>query len=91
VSADLDRRHRDTLRKIFSHPSSGNLEWREVHSLLDVVGTTTQDHNGKLRVTLGGETEVLQPPRGEDVDQQLIVDLRRMLTHAGITPGEAER
>ena len=36
-----------------------------------------------LAVRLGGEVEVLQPPSGKDIDQQMIVDLRRMLSHAG--------
>jgi hypothetical protein len=40
----------------------------------------------KLKVTLGDETEVLQPPHGKDIDQQTIVDLRRMLTRAGRGP-----
>ena len=65
---------------------SGNVAWRRVRSLLDEVATLTEEHNGKLTVTLGGETEVLEPPRGKDVDAQTLVDLRRMLTRAGITP-----
>jgi hypothetical protein len=81
--ADLNNRHRDTLERIFSHPSSGNIEWRQVVSLLEAVGTT-EEHHGKLKVTLGPETEVLQPPHGKDIDQQMIVDLRRMLTNAGL-------
>jgi hypothetical protein len=76
--------HRATLERILRHPASGNIEWREVKSLLDAVGATTEEHNGKLKVTLGGETEVLEPPRGKDIDAQLIVDLRRMLTRAGL-------
>jgi hypothetical protein len=81
--ADLDSEHRDTLEKILNHPASGNIEWRQVRSLLEAVGTVTQEHNGKLEVTLGAETEVLQPPHGKDIDAQMIVDLRRMLTNAG--------
>ena len=80
--------HRDTVRKIFSHPTSGNIEWREVLSLLDYVGTTTEERNGKFRVTLGPETEVFEPPRGKDIDEQMMVDLRRMLRRAGITPDD---
>jgi len=86
LSTDLDSEHRDTLTRIFGHPSSGNIEWRQMRSLLEAVGTATEEHNGKLRVTLGDETEVLQPPRGKDIDQQMIVDLRRMLTRAGLAP-----
>jgi hypothetical protein len=82
----LDSEHRDTVEKIFSHPSSGNIEWRQVKSLLQAVGTVTEQRNGKLKVTLGDETEVLQPPRGKDIDQQMIVDLRRMLRHVGLAP-----
>ena len=76
--------HRATLERILRHPASGNIEWREVKSLLDAVGATTEEHNGKLKVTLGGETEVLEPPRGKDIDAQLIVDLRRILRRAGL-------
>jgi hypothetical protein len=86
MAADLNHHHRATLEKIFGHPLSGNVEWRQVLSLLEAVGTTTQEHNGKVKVELGGHTEVLQPPDGKDVDRQLIVDLRRMLTNAGLQP-----
>ena len=44
----------------------------------------TEEHNGKVKVALGPETQVLQPPRGKDIDQRMIVDLRRMLTAGGI-------
>jgi hypothetical protein len=81
----LSSHHRDTLRRIFSHPTSGNIEWRDVVSLLDYVGTTTEERNGKLRVALGPEAEVFEPPRGKDIDEQMIVDLRRLLRQAGVT------
>jgi hypothetical protein len=84
----LDSEHRDTVEKIFSHPSSGNIEWRQVKSLLQAVGTVTEQRNGKLKVTLADETEVMQPPRGKDIDQQMIVDLRRMLRHVGLAPAD---
>jgi hypothetical protein len=82
----LSNHHRDTLQKIFDHPSSGNVEWRQVRSLLDAVGTVAEEHNGRLRVSLGQETEVITPPRHKDVDAQLLVDLRRMLRDAGMAP-----
>ena len=94
----LSSHHRDTVRKIFSHPTSSNTEWRGVLSLLEYVGTTTEERNGKFEVTLGSETEVLEAPRGKDIDEQVIVDLRRMLREAGLsrmtersTPGERRR
>jgi hypothetical protein len=83
---DLDAEHRDTVEQIFARPTSGNVEWRRVRSLLDNVATLSEEHNGKLRITLGDETDVLEPPHGKDVDTQMLVDLRRMLRRAGISP-----
>jgi hypothetical protein len=84
MTSDLDSAHRNTLEKILNHPASGNVEWRQVRSLLEAAGDVTEEHDGKLKVTIGDETEVLHPPHGKDVDKQMIVDLRRMLTRAGI-------
>ena len=77
--------HRKTLERLFEH-ASRNIEWRQVRSLLEALGAVSEEHNGKLVVTLGGETEILHPPHGKDVDPQMIVDLRRMLTRAGFAP-----
>jgi len=85
LAADLDHHHRDTLEKIFSH-SSGNIEWRQVLSLLEAVGETEHEHNGKLKVTVGDETETFQPPREKDIGEQMLVDVRRMLKNAGFAP-----
>lgn len=82
VNAD----HRATLERIFSHPTPGNVEWRQVISLLEAVGTVTEEHNGNVKVTIGNETDVLRPPREKDVDKDTIVDLRRMLRNAGLAP-----
>src|SRR6187200_1762189 len=35
----LSSHHRDTVEKIFGRPSSANIEWRQVVSLLEAVGT----------------------------------------------------
>ena len=52
-------------------------------SLLEAVGTVEERHDGKYVVHVGGETEVLTRPKHKDIDVQLVVDLRRMLTGAG--------
>jgi len=84
--AHLDSRHRDTLHQIFEHPASHNIEWRAVISLLEAVGTVDVRHDGKVAVKVGPELEFLDPPTGKDIDDQMIVDLRRMLTSAGYRP-----
>jgi hypothetical protein len=89
LEAHLNNHHRDTVAKIFAHPASGNVEWRQVRSLLEEIGTVTSKHDGKLEVAVGPEREVLPAPKGKDVDVQVLVDLRRMLSQAGYGPGGA--
>ena len=55
-SQHLDNHHRNTLRQIFEHPASHNIEWHAVTSLLEAVGTVAVHHDGKLTVTIGSET-----------------------------------
>jgi hypothetical protein len=82
-SPHLDNHHRNTLRQIFTHPLSHNIEWRAVRSLLEAVGTVTERHDGKVAIAIGSEQKVLEPPAGKDIDEQTVVDLRRMLGLAG--------
>jgi hypothetical protein len=89
-AAHLDNHHRDTLDKIFEHPTSHNVDWRAVVSLLEAVGSVVQRHDGKFSVTVGTETEIFDRPRDKDVDVQMVVDLRRMLGNAGYRPSGDE-
>jgi thiamine biosynthesis lipoprotein ApbE len=79
----LSNHHRETIRKILAHPASGNVEWRQVLSLLEAIGEVAEEHNGHFKVTVGPETETLHRPHDKDVDEQMIVDLRRLLVQAG--------
>ncbi len=59
MDSHVSSHHRLTIEKIFHHPAGGNIEWRQVLSML---------------------------PRGKDIDEQMTVDLRRMLKQAGFGP-----
>lgn len=87
--AHLSGRHRDTLDKILRHPTSRNVEWREVVSLLGAVGTVETRHDDKVEVRVGSRIAFFDVPPHKDVDVETVVDLRRLLTDAGYhaTPG----
>lgn len=87
-TGNLNGHHRVTLDKIFAHPVSHNIEWHDVVSLINHVGTVTEESNHRFLVTLGPETQTFDPPRGDAIDEQQVVDLRRMLGNAGITPDQ---
>ena len=82
----LNNHHRDTLLRIFQHPTSHNIEWPDVASLLGVVGTIEEQRDGKFQVRVGTEMQFLDRPKHKNIDVQLVVDLRRMLTSAGYLP-----
>jgi hypothetical protein len=82
----LSNHHRNTLRQIFQHPVSHNLEWHAVLSLLEAVGSVETHHDGKLVVTVGPERSFIDPPPHKDIDAQTVIDLRRMLSAAGYRP-----
>lgn len=79
----LNGHHRDTLVQIFQEQTNYNLEWHDVVSLLEAIGTIEEPHDDMFRFRIGQETEVLKRPTGKDIDGQQLVDLRRILTSAG--------
>lgn len=82
-SVHLTSHHRKTLDKVFEHPTSHNIEWHDVVSLIGAVGTISERHDGKWEVSVGSQTEVFERPKHKDIDTQMVVDLRRMLDTAG--------
>jgi len=83
----LGREHARTLRQLFQHPLSHNIEWRQVRSLLEAVGSVTEDHNGHLHVTINGESYTAHQPQHKDMaDVQILIDLRHFLERVGVTP-----
>ena len=79
----LSAHHRDTLLQIFEQKTNYNVEWHDVVSLLEAVGTIEQRHDDMFLFHIGQETEVLRRPKNKDIDGQQLVDLRRILTSAG--------
>jgi hypothetical protein len=90
----LNNHHRVTLRQIFQHPVSHNIEWRAVISLLEAVGSVTVHHDGKLAATVGSRTEVFDARIPKDLDTQQVLDVRELLSAAGygaVAIAETER
>ena len=85
----LSNHHRDTLATLFVHPTSGNLKWVDVLSLLAAVGSVQDKTGGEVRVVLGSETEVFQAHNAKDLTIDQIADLRRMFRHAGFVTSPA--
>jgi hypothetical protein len=90
-SSPLSHHHRETIDKIFSHPTSGNIEWRQVHSLLEAVGSVTEEHSGKIVVQVGPDRKTFHVPRDKDIDTQMVHELRAMLADAELVPPDVDK
>jgi hypothetical protein len=79
----LSGHHRDTLLQIFQHPTSHNIEWHDVTSLLQEVGSIEERHGNMFLFKVAAESSVFERRQGKDIDVQQVADLRRLLTSAG--------
>jgi len=86
VPDHLGQHHRATLEHIAAHPTTHNLEWKDVISLLEEVADVKQEHDGKFVVKLGDGRIVLTKPKHKDVDEQMVIDLRRLFKDAAFLP-----
>ncbi|GAA2074819.1 hypothetical protein [Microbacterium hatanonis] len=85
--AHLSENHRNTLYHLERHPTSHNLEWPDVLALLKEVADVTEQHNGTFRVRLGESELFLSRPHDKDVDEQTVMDVRRLLRENGTATG----
>ena len=80
TSTSLTGSHQRTYDRIFQHPISHNLEWRDVHALFEELGQVTKEHNGSLKVTRNGQTLILHPTSEKDVSEMdEVMTLRHFL------------
>jgi predicted Zn-dependent protease len=82
----LNSHQRDTLAAVFRHPTSHNIEWHDVLSLLNAVGTVRETAKGHIEVVIDGKVEVLEPTRHKEIDADQVAILRRLLRSAGYDP-----
>ena len=71
------------MARIFQHPISHNLSWRETVALFDSFGAVQHAHNGDLILVLGGEHQTFRPAHHTDLTPDDIMALRHFLARAG--------
>ena len=82
-------RDRRTLEALFRHPSPGNLAWSDAWHLLERLGTTRQEPNGRVVIAVGDHKFVFHPPHTKELTSEEITQLRKFLEGAGVTPDSA--
>ncbi len=84
----MSHKHNDLLLAIFQEPTSANIHWREVESLLHHLGAEVEVLQGaRIRVLLNGVEGILHRPHHSSVcNKQEIRHLREYLAQARVTP-----
>ncbi|MHC2103595.1 hypothetical protein [Methylobacterium sp. CM6246] len=78
------------LGRIFHHPTSNNLEWREVVAFIGRIGSTEEKRDDQWGFTLAGQTATFLRPRDKDMDPREVERLRHLMQDAGLSPYSTE-
>ncbi len=86
VTVNTGNRFEHILSRVFQHPASHNLEWRDVIALMNHYGSVEHLDNGGLKFTINGTSQVFRSEwQKKDVsDTQTVLDIRRFLEGVGI-------
>jgi hypothetical protein len=84
----MKRKHLNTLRAIYTHPISGNIQWRDIEARFVELGAEVSEREGnRLAVVLFGAVRVFYRPHpSPNTDKGEMASIRRWLEQHGVTP-----
>lgn len=71
------------LARVFQHPLSHNLSWREALGLIASLGSVSHAHDGDVVLRIGQVESRFKPGRDKDLSAEALMALRHVLTRAG--------
>ena len=84
----MKRKHQRTLEAIFAHPTSANLQWRDLEALFRELGAEVLEREGsRVAVVLFDEVKVFHRPHpSPNTDKGAVVSVRKWLEQHGVMP-----
>jgi hypothetical protein len=79
-----ETKHQKVLAKIFAHPLSHSIEWRELVAALKSIGTLEGEPNGKYHFAYNRHILSLEEPSSKDVNKGEILRLRHFLKQSAL-------
>ena len=82
----LKRKHKTTLDAIFAAPVQAGIVWKDIESLLTILGAEISEGSGsRVRIALNGCRAVFHRPHPrKETDKGAVVSMRRFLKEAGV-------
>ncbi len=81
---DLSTSDQRVLARLFQHPLSHNLSWRETLVLMATLGSVSHSHDGDVVLRIGKVESRFRPGRDKDLSAEALLALRHFLTRAGL-------
>jgi hypothetical protein len=84
----MRRKHQRTLELIFSRPTSGNVQWRDIEVLFVELGAEVTEREGsRVAVVLFEEVRVFHRPHpSPNTDKGAVASIRKWLEQHGVEP-----
>jgi len=84
----MRRKHRQTLRRLYSQPASGNIAWSDIEALFKSLGADVSERAGsRVAVVMFGEVRVFHRPHPTpDTDKGAVTSIRKWLQEHEVSP-----
>ena len=82
----MNKKHRNTLKKIFEKPERSDLPWKDIESLIiALVGEISEGQDSRVRIFLNGTRAVFHRPHPQRITAKgAIKSVRRFLREAEV-------
>ena len=84
----MKRKAQRTLDALFAHPTSGNIQWRDIEALFRELGADITEREGsRVAVFLFGEVRVFHRPHpSPNTDKGAVASVRKWIEQHGVVP-----
>jgi len=83
----VNKKHQKTLEAIFSHPTSGSIEWRKIEALFIALSAQVLEGDGsRVSFIINDEKgDFHRPHPGKEAKRYQVRNAREFLTRVGVT------
>lgn len=84
----MKHKHKKTLEKIFSRPTSGTIKWSDIEALfLELGAEITEREGSRVGVRLFDDRRVFHRPHpSPETDKGAVASIRKWLADNGVRP-----
>ncbi len=84
----MKRKHQKILERIFLHPVSANIKWKDIEALFSSLGAELIEHEGsRIEVFLFNEVRVYHRPHPRpDTDKGAVASIKKWLKENEVLP-----